>query len=91
MDGNWLVSHYDEGRRKNGAECSTLASTYDDVHNAHRLVLVSSTLCAFRISIREYQCGIVGHLLAIDIEHVRESSKNKGYIPLYRVYGEWRK
>lgn len=82
MDGNWLVSDYDEGRRKNGAECSTLASTYDHVHNTHRLVLVSSTLCTFRVSIGEYQRGIVGHLLVVDIEHVRESSKNKGYIPL---------
>ncbi len=82
MDGNGLVSDYDEGRRKNGAECSTMASTYDHVHNSHRLVLVSSTLCAFRVSIREYQCGIIGHLLVSVIEHVRESSKNKGYIPL---------
>lgn len=82
MDGNRLVSDYDEGCRKNGAECSTLASTYDHVHNAHRLVLVSSTLCAFRVSIEEYQHGTVGHLLVVDIEHVREPSKNKGYIPL---------
>ncbi len=82
MDGNRLVSDYDEGCRKNGAECSTLASTYDHVHNAHWLVLVSSTLCAFRVSIREYQCGIMGHLQSVDIKHVWESSKNKGYIPL---------
>ncbi|CDN36071.1 unnamed protein product [Bacillus thuringiensis DB27] len=72
----------DEGRRKNREECSTLASTYDYVHNANRLVLVYSTLCAFRVSIREYRYGIVGHLLVFDIEHVWESSENKGYIPL---------
>lgn len=82
MDGNRLVSDYDKGCRKNGAECSTLASTNDHVHNAHRLVLVSSTLCAYRVSIIEYQPGITGHLLAVDIKRVRESSINKGYIPL---------
>ncbi len=82
MDGDRLVSDYDEGCGKNGTECSKLASTYDHVHNAHRLVLISSTLGAFHVSIGEYQRGIVGYLLVIDIEHVRESSKNKGYIPL---------
>lgn len=82
MDGNRIVSDYDESCRKNGTVCSMLASTYDHVHNAHRLVLVSSTLCAFRVSIGEYQHGIVGHLLVIDIKHVRKSSENKGYIPL---------
>lgn len=82
MDGNRLVSYYDEGFRKNGAECSTLASTYDHVHDAHMLVLVSSTLCAFRFSIGEYQPGITGHLQSVAIKRVREPSKNKGYIPL---------
>ena len=82
MDGNWLVSSYDEGCGENGPECSTLASTYDHVHNAHRLVLASSTLCSFRVSIGEYQHGIIGHLQNVDIKRVRESSKNKGYIPL---------
>lgn len=67
MDGNWLVSDYDESRGENGPECSALASTNDHVHNAHRLVLVSSTLCAFRVSIKEYRCGIVGHIQVISI------------------------
>ncbi|WP_180235841.1 hypothetical protein [Bacillus toyonensis] len=32
--------------------------TYDYVNNAHRLVLVSSTLSSLCISIKEYQHGI---------------------------------
>lgn len=54
LDGNRLVSNYDEGSRKNGEECSTLASTYHLVHNAHRLVLISSTLCSSYVSMKEY-------------------------------------
>lgn len=54
LDGNWLVSSRDEGSRKNGEECSTLASTYHLVHNAHRLVLISSTLCSSYVSMKEY-------------------------------------
>lgn len=54
LDGNRLVSDYDEGSRKNGEECSTLASAYHLVHNAHRLVLISSTLCSSYVSMKEY-------------------------------------
>lgn len=82
MDGNRLVSYYDESGRKNGSECSALASTYDYVHNAHGLILVSSKLCSFRVSIREYLHGIVGHLHVSEKRHVWLCSKNKGYIPL---------
>lgn len=58
MDGNRLVSYYDEGCKENGSECSILASTYDHVHNAHRLVLVSSTICSLCVSIKEESYGI---------------------------------
>ncbi len=54
LDGNRLVSSCNEGSRKNGEECSTLASTYHLVHNAHRLVSIPSTLCSCRISMKEY-------------------------------------
>ena len=54
LDGNWLVCHYDESCRKNGEKCSTLASTYNLVYNAHRLVLISSTLCSSYVSMKEY-------------------------------------
>ncbi len=54
LDGNRLVSSCNEGSRKNGEECSTLASTYHLVHNAHRLVLISSTLCSSYVSMKEY-------------------------------------
>lgn len=54
LDGNGLVSCCNEGSRKDGEECSTLASTYYFVHNAHRLVLIPSTLCASYVSIKEH-------------------------------------
>lgn len=54
LDGNRFVSNYDEGSRKNGEECSTLASTYHLVHNAHRLVLIPSTLCSSYVSMMAY-------------------------------------
>lgn len=54
LDGNRLVSCCNEGSRKNGEECSLLASTYHLVHNAHRLILISSTLCSSYVSIMEY-------------------------------------
>ena len=36
---------------------------------------------------KEHRYGILGHLLVFDIEHVWESSENKGYIPL--IKGIW--
>lgn len=54
LDGNRLVSSCNEGSRKNGEECSILASTYYLVHNAHRLVRISSTLCSSYVSMKEY-------------------------------------
>lgn len=54
LDGNRFVSICNEGSRKNGEECSTLASTYHLVHDAHRLVLISSTLCTSYVSIKEH-------------------------------------
>ena len=53
LDGNRFVSSCNEGSRKNGKECTTLASTYYFVHNAHRLVLIPSTLCANGVSMKE--------------------------------------
>lgn len=54
LDGNRLVGSCNEGSRKNGEECSTLASTYYLVHNSHRIVLISSTLCSSYVSMKEY-------------------------------------
>lgn len=54
LDSNRLIRDYDEDSRKNGEECSTLVSTYYFVHNAHRLVLIPSTLCASYVSIKEH-------------------------------------
>lgn len=54
LDGNRLVSSCNEGSRKNGEECSSLASTNNLLHNAHRLVLISSTLCSSYVSMKEY-------------------------------------
>jgi len=54
LDSNRLVSNCYEGSRENGEECSTLASTYHLVHNAHRLILISSTLCSHYVSMKEY-------------------------------------
>lgn len=54
LDSNRFVSNHDEGSRKNGEECSTLASTYHLVHNTHRLVLIPSTLCSSYVSMKEY-------------------------------------
>lgn len=54
LDSNRVVSNRYEGSRENGEERSTLASTYHLVHNAHRLVLISSTLCSSYISMKEY-------------------------------------
>ncbi len=54
LDGNSFVSSCNEDSRENGEECSTLASTYHFVHNAHRLVLISSTLCSSYVSMKEY-------------------------------------
>ncbi len=54
LDSDRLVGNRDEGSRKNGEECSILASTYYLVHNSHRLVLISSTLCSSYVSMKEY-------------------------------------
>lgn len=54
LDSDRLVSHYDEGCRKNGEKCSTLASTCHLVHNTYRLVPIPSTLCSRFISMKEY-------------------------------------
>lgn len=54
LDSDRFVSGCNEGGRKNGEECSTLASTYHLVHNAHWLVLISSTLCSSYVSMKEY-------------------------------------
>lgn len=55
LDSDRLVSNSDKGSRENGEECSTLASAYHLVHDARRLVLISSTLCSHFVSMREYQ------------------------------------
>lgn len=54
LDSDWFVSGCNESGRKNGEECSILASTSHLVHNAHRLVLISSTLCSHYVSMKEY-------------------------------------
>lgn len=54
LDSNRFVSSCNEGSRKNGEECSSLASTYYFVHNAHGLVLIPSTLCSSYVSMKEY-------------------------------------
>lgn len=54
LDGNRFVSSCNEGSRKNGEECASLASTNNLVHNAHRLVLIPSTLCSSYVSMKEY-------------------------------------
>lgn len=53
LDGNRFVSSCNEGGRKNGEECSALASTYYFVHNAYRLVSIPSTLCSSYVSMKE--------------------------------------
>lgn len=58
LDSDRLVSNCYEGSRKNGNERSTLASTSHLVHNAHRLVLISSTLCSSYVSMME--CNVEG-------------------------------
>ncbi len=59
LDGNRFVSSCNEDSRKNGEECSSLASTNNFVHNAHRLVLIPSTLCSSYVSMKE--CNVEGH------------------------------
>lgn len=59
LDSNRVVSNCYEGSRGNGEECSMLASTYHLVHNARRLVFISSTLCSSYVSMKEY--NVEGH------------------------------
>lgn len=54
LDSNRFVSSCNEGSRKNGEECSSLASTRHFVHYTYRLVSLPSTLCSHCISIKEY-------------------------------------
>lgn len=59
LDSNRLIRDYDEGSRKNGEECSILASTRHFVHYTYRLVSLPSTLCSYCISMKEYDVETV--------------------------------